>query len=121
MNIRKNALLAAVGLVMACAAATGASAETSWNHHHPRQAEVLGRVAHQERRITVERRQGELTMGQAHRLRREDARIARQDRRDAFVNRGFITRAQQRHLNREENGASGQIGAGRGQARGTAW
>jgi hypothetical protein len=71
---------------------------------------VLGRVARQEHRVTVERRDGELSMRQAHRLRREDNRIAMQDRRDAFVNRGYITRMQQRHLNREENGVSRQIG-----------
>ena len=110
MNIRQNALLAAVGLAIACTAATGASAEGRWDHNHPRQAEVLGRDAHQERRITVERREGELSFRQARQLRREDARIAMQDRRDAFVNRGFISRAQQHRLNREENGVSRQIG-----------
>ena len=110
MNVKKNALLVAMGLVMACGAATGASAETRWAEHHPRQHEVLSRTARQEHRITMERREGEISARQAHRLRAADMRIAHQDRRDARINGGFITKGQQRHLNREENRISRHIG-----------
>lgn len=111
MTVKRNVLLVAMGLVMACGAATGASAETRWGYNHPRQHEVLARVGHQERRVTHERREGEISAAKAHRLRMADARMARQDHRDARINGGFITKGQQRQLNREENGVSRRIGA----------
>ena len=111
MNVKKNALLVAMGLIMACGAATGASAETTWGQHHPRQHEVLARTAREQPRITVERREGEMSARQAHRLRAADMRIAHQDRRDARINGGYITKGQQHHLNREENHVSRKIGA----------
>ncbi|HEY2662153.1 MAG TPA: hypothetical protein VGI79_20705 [Caulobacteraceae bacterium] len=111
MNMKRNALLVAMGLVMACGAATGASAETRWAHNHPRQHEVLARTARQEHRITAEHREGEITAARAHRLRAADVRLARQDHRDARINGGYITKGQQRHLNREESRVSRKIGA----------
>jgi len=111
MNVKKNALLVAMGLILACGAATGASAETAWGAQHPRQHEVLHRLAVQRHRIAVERREGELTARQAHRLHAADRRIMRQERRDAMVHGGRITKVEQRHLNREENRVSQGIGA----------
>ncbi len=110
MNVKRNALLVAMGLVMACGAAGGASAETRWGDHHPRQHQVLARTVKQEHRIAAERRAGEISVRKAHRLRAADVRIARQDRRDARVHGGHITKVQQRHLNREENRNSRHIG-----------
>lgn len=109
MNI-KSALLAAVGLTLAIGAASGASAETRWGYHHPRQHEVYARLANQDRRIDAERRDGQITRGDAHFLHAQDHRIARQDRFDARVNGGYVTRGQQAHMNREENRVSGDIG-----------
>ncbi len=111
MNVKKNALLVAMGLVMACGAATGASAETRWGEHHPRQHQVLSRVANQERRITHERREGEISRAKAHRLRAADTRILRQERREARMRGGHISKVEQRHLNHEENRVSRRIGA----------
>lgn len=112
MNVKKNMVLAAMGLVMAFGAASTASADiVRYDGHHPRQAEAPGRVASQEHRITVQRREGELTARQARHLRAEDRRIARQDRREARVNGGYISKAQQHRLNREENRVSRHIGA----------
>ena len=112
MNVKKNALLVAMGLIMACsAAATGASAETRWDEHHPRQHQVLARVAHQEHRIAVERRDGRIGPVRAHRLHAADTRILRQERREARLNGDRLTKAQHRQLNREENRVSRRIGA----------
>ncbi|QUD89121.1 hypothetical protein [Phenylobacterium montanum] len=111
MNMQKKMVLVAMGLAMACGAATGASAETRWDRDHPRQHQVLTRVAHQEHRITRERREGEIGARKAHRLRAADVRILRQERRDARMHGGHITRAEQHHLNRAENRVSRHIGA----------
>ncbi len=102
--------------MVACALATviglstAASAETRWQRHHPRQHQVLHRANHQIARINHERREGELTRAQARADRSVDRSIMRQDHADARANGGYITKAQQRQLNQEENAESRTIG-----------
>jgi hypothetical protein len=100
---------AGIGLAIALAGAGGASASV-WTHHHPRRVEVNHRLAVQDHRIAVERRDGEITGRQAAALHAEDRGIRAQERFDASRDHGHITRAEQRRLNREENGVSHQIG-----------
>jgi hypothetical protein len=70
---------------------------------------VNQRLANQDHRINQERREGELTRGQAHQLHREDGRIRQEERDMAAQNGGHITRAEQRVLNRQENGVNRQL------------
>jgi hypothetical protein len=111
MNAKKNALLVAIGLVMACTAVTGASAETRFDQTHPRREEVNDRLHNQDLRIHQERRDGELSARQAARLHRADYRVRLQERRFARHHGGHISRAEQFRLNREENRISRHIGA----------
>ena len=83
--------------------ATAASAETPFQAHHPRQAEVLARDAHERAVIHAERREGDLTRGQARHLLAADRRIAHRDHVLARAHGGHITRHEQRVLNHEEN------------------
>ena len=99
------ATLASVGT-----GATSASANESWNRHHPRQYEVLAREHHQLARINHERREGDLSGAQARALRAGDRSIARQDHADARANGVYITRAQHRQLNAQENAQSRAVG-----------
>jgi hypothetical protein len=110
MNVKKSALLIAMGLLMAGSAVTAASADTPWQASHPRREEVNGRLQNQNQRIHQERREGELNARQAHRLHLADRRIRHQERRFARHDGGHITRAEQHRLNREENKVSGRIG-----------
>lgn len=110
MKLTTQLALAALGAATLLTATTGASAETVWQHHHPRRVEVNHRLANQKRRIHTERREGEMTRAQAHDLRMEDRGIRGQERYDASHHHGHLTKAEQRRLNREENGVSGQIG-----------
>ncbi len=110
MNVKKNALLVVMGLVLAGSAGASAFADTPWQANHPRREEVNQRLANQNHRIREERRHGELSARQAHRLHAEDRSIRRQERRLARHDGGHITRAEQHRLNREENKVSGQIG-----------
>jgi len=110
MNAKKNALLVVMSLVLAGSAAASAFADTPWQANHPRRVEVNHRLANQDRRIHQERREGELSARQAHRLHAEDRSIRRQERRFARHDGGHITRAEQHRLNREENKVSRQIG-----------
>ena len=110
MNLKKNALLVAMGLLMAGASVTAASADTRWDQHHPRREEVNNRLANQNARIHEERRMGEISAMQAHRLHADDRRIRFQERRFARHDGGHVTLAEQHRLNREENRVSHQIG-----------
>ena len=98
----KRTLFAVILGTAAIAAAGGASAETRWEHHHPRQDQVLDRDAHLRREVRVERREGEISRGQAHRMLVADRAIAREDHRMAHINGGYITPGQQRHMNHQE-------------------
>lgn len=109
MTTKRNLIIAAFSLLAVAGAAAGASAETRWDAHHPRQAEVLDRLAHQRARIRHEVRAGELSRVQARRILVRDRRIAREDRRLARVNGGRITRGEQRLLNHQENLTSRRI------------
>jgi hypothetical protein len=110
MNTR-NILIAAMSLAMAGGAASLASAQTSWEQTHPRRDEVNDRLAHQNHRIAAERREGELSARQAHRLHAADRRIRMHERRFAAHHNGHISRVEQARLNRQENRASRHIGA----------
>jgi hypothetical protein len=106
-GIRVSAIV--LSLITLVGVAGSASAET-WRQRHPRRAEVNARLDNQTRRINQERREGELTVGQARRLHAKDRTIRREERFMAAQHHGHITRAEQRALNQQENVVSGQIG-----------
>lgn len=109
--MKTTAMTLAFGAVMmALVAGTAANAATPWQKAHPRRTEVNMRLAHQERRITAERREGEITRGQARDLRAEDRGIRHEERFDASRDGSHITKGEKRTLNRQENGVSRQIG-----------
>lgn len=104
--IRNNLVLAAAAVALA----VPGTAMASWASHHPRRAEVNHRLQNLNRRIGVERREGELTAAQAHQLRAQDRSIRREERTMARFDKGHITKADQRALNQQENGVSRGIG-----------
>jgi hypothetical protein len=99
MTIKRNALLAIMGLILAGSAVTGASAETT----HPRREQVNERLVHQDHRIREARRDGAVSAREAWRLHKADYRVRVQERRFAHRHGGHITRAEQVRLNHEEN------------------
>ena len=106
----KSIITAGFALTLAAGLASSALAETPWQAHHPRRAEVNHRLANQNRWINTERRDGQITRAQARDLHAEDRGIRGQERFDASRDHGHITRVEKRQLNREENGVSRQIG-----------
>ena len=90
--------------------ATTAFADTSWQKAHPRREQVNERLAHQNRRIHEEVKEGDLTRTQAAALHRDDRQIRREERLMASQNGGHITKGEQRVLNHQENAVSRQIG-----------
>jgi hypothetical protein len=95
-------------LVGSLAIAAGAHAQT-FDQTHPRRAEVNGRLANQNARITQGVRDGQLSHAQAHQLRADDHAMRAEERADASVNGGHITRGEQRQINAQENANSRAI------------
>ncbi len=100
----------ALSALAMAAIASSASAETRWEWRHPRRDEVIDRLQIQNRRITEERRDGELSFVQAQRLRARDRGIFRQEQFEARLNGGNLSLGEQRQLNREENRVGRRIG-----------
>jgi len=111
MNQTLKALaLTAASIAVIATAASSASADTRWQNHHPRREQVNNRLANQNRRIRTERREGEITGAQAAELHAQDRGIRAQERYDASLNGGHITRSEQHQLNQDENQVSHEIG-----------
>lgn len=110
MTMLRNSALITLASLFIAGAAVPAFAENAWDRHHPRRDEVNDRIAHQERRITQERREGELSRGQARAMRGQLAGVRAQERYDARFDGSHITRHEQGQLNRELNYTSREIG-----------
>src|SRR3982074_1205779 len=108
-SFRKVLTVTAVTLSLAGLSAT-ALADTQWQKTHPRREQVNNRLAHQNKRIHQEVKQGEITKAQAAKLHREDRAIRKEERTMASTNHGHITKAEQKALNQQENQVSKQIG-----------
>jgi len=102
--------LVAVAFAALGLSATSASAETFWQFHHPRRAEVNARLVHQNVRINHEVREDELTPRQARRLHGADFAIRHEERAMARYHGGYITRGERRLLNHQESVVSRRIG-----------
>jgi len=101
---------AGVAALVAGASSVSFAAETQWQKSHPRRTEVNGRLNNQNQRIKTERKEGEITKGQAAKLHKEDRQIRKEERAMASQNGGHITKQEQRTLNQLENAVSRQIG-----------
>lgn len=104
-HLAKNALVAATGL----AVILPTPALANWRTSHPRRAEVNKRLRNLDERIADERHESDLTKAQARTLRRDDRSIRQEERDMARLDRGHITKADQRVLNQQENVLSRQI------------
>jgi hypothetical protein len=109
-NQMRRIIGAALAGAFVSAISVGATAETRWQNHHPRRVEVNHRLNNLNRRIAEERREGELTRGQATAEHRQVHQIRKEERAMARVNGSHLTRADQRALNQQENAVSGQHG-----------
>jgi hypothetical protein len=109
-SIRTAVTAAAAAVALAGIASNALADETQWQKQHPRRTEVNARLANQDKRIKQERKEGEITKAQAHKLHTEDHAIRQEERTMASTNGGHITKAEQRALNQQENQVSQQIG-----------
>jgi hypothetical protein len=103
MNLR-NLLIAAMSVAVVGGAAGATFADTPWQQHHPRREEVNGRLAHLNRSIREERKEGDISGMKAERMHRRLHVIRMQERHFARHDRGHITKREQARLNHEESG-----------------
>jgi hypothetical protein len=108
MSTTRKILLTLAALTMVGGTIADASAAT-WAENHPLRAQVNGRLANQSARIDDNLAKGNITPSQAAQLKSEGAAVRAQERFDASLNGGHLTRAQQRALNQDENAISQQI------------
>lgn len=99
-----------LALSIAVIGAASAASADPMQPDHPRRAEVNHRLNHLNHRINHERREGELTAGQAHRLHRRVHHIRVEERHMARHHHGHITRREQARLNHQENAVSAKVG-----------
>ncbi len=102
----KSVLYVAMLLTCIGSSMLPSSAREEWRERHPRRAEVLRHDRFERREINADR--GQLN-GRYHRLMHEDRQISHQEQHWARQNGGYITRGEQRRLNREENRLQRQI------------
>ena len=74
--------------------------------HHPRRDEVNSRVGDQRARIEAGLKSGKLTPTEAKQLLSNDKSIKQQEHADVRANGGYLTKAEQRQFNQEENANS---------------
>jgi hypothetical protein len=81
-------------------------AANNFDKEHPRRAEVIHRDNHLEHRIAGDRH----NLGRNFdRLRNDADSIRKQEQADAKKNGGYITKGEQKQLNREENGLKKEV------------
>lgn len=110
MSYVSKAITLVMGLAFVGASIGAAAASTPWQRTHPWRVQVNDRLANLNRRINVERRDGELTPWQARALHGETRAIRSEERAVAGFDHTHLTRAEHRTLNRQENMVSREIG-----------
>ena len=98
-----------MSLTAALCLSTVSPASAGFAQRHPRRAEVNHRFRHQQGRIATGIATGRLNAGEATHLEGEEAAIKQQERSEVRTNGGYLTKRQQRQLNREQNGVSREI------------
>jgi uncharacterized lipoprotein YajG len=116
-KITKSLLILAVGGLMFVGAAAAQTQDSNTSGAgpgqvdpgHPRVNEVNAREQNQQDRIANGVKNGTMTPGQAARVEGREQHIENQQKADMAAHNGHLTKAEQRHLNREQNRTSKQI------------
>jgi hypothetical protein len=102
-------LVMSTWIVKAEAQANGNPTGGNFAKEHPGRDEVNTRVHNQRARIDQGIKNGTLDKQQAQQLRANDRAIKQQEHADVKANGGYLTGAQQKQINHEENANSQMI------------
>jgi len=103
--------LAAFATAATMLAAPVFAQDTQWQKDHPRREQVNNRLENQNKRITQEKKEGEITGAQAKALRSNDKTIHSEEKAMASQDNGHITKTDQKALNQQLNKNSKAIGS----------
>jgi Skp family chaperone for outer membrane proteins len=116
--MKTNIFLTAVAVVAASVAfaqtstpaapANGAN-KANWDKNHPRRAQVNSRLNNQNARVDNKVADGKMSQAEANKIHSQDHAIRKEERADAAANHGHITKAEQQHINHQENHVSKEI------------
>jgi len=109
-STRITMMLAALATIGTLVAAPVFAQDTKWDKDHPRREQVNDRLKNQNKRITTERKEGEITKAQAQKLRANDKTIHGEEKAMASQDGGHITKTDQKALNQQLNQNSQAIG-----------
>ena len=85
-------------------------ADSTKEKNHPRRDQVNDRIENQDKRISKEVKEGEITKQQAKELRKKDKNIRQEERSMARQDGGHLNKGEQRNLNQQLNQNSKEIG-----------
>jgi hypothetical protein len=108
-TMSKKSRLAVIITSLGLVACTSQLASAGWAQNHPRRAEVNARLEVQNWRINQALSHGKITPFQAGALHAQDQFIRKEERFEAKQNGGYVTPAEQKALNQQENKVSGKI------------
>ncbi len=111
--MKTNQLLTAIAaplFVGFAAFSTTASAQNgNFDKTNPRRAQVNNRLNNQNARVDNKVDNGKMSKGEAAKIHGQDHAIRKEERRDAAANHGHITKAEQQHINHQQNQVSKEI------------
>jgi len=107
--MKTNHFLVAASIVALGLISASGFAQNNFDETHPRRAEVNSRLANQNARVDNKVAEGKMSQGEAAKIHRQDHAIRKEERRDAAANGGHITKAEQVHINHQENHVSREI------------
>ena len=108
------ASIVALGLISTSIFAQSAPAAApapagNFDKTHPRRAQVNSRLQNQNARVDNKVADGKMSKGEAAKIHGQDKAIHHEEKRDAAANGGHITKAEQKHINKQENHVSKEI------------
>ena len=98
------AFIVALGLISA-----SGFAQSNFDATHPRRAEVNSRLNNQNARVDNKVADGKMSPAEGAKIHAQDHAIRKEERRDAAANGGHLTKAEQVHINHQENHVSREI------------
>ena len=107
--MKTNHFLTAVTIVALSLLSTAGFSQAKFDKTHPRRAEVNKRLDNQNARVDNKVDEGKMSKGEAAKIHKQDHAIRKEERRDAAENGGHITKAEQKHINHQENKVSKEI------------
>jgi len=107
--MKTNKILATLSIVALGLISTSVFAQNNWDQNHPRRAEVNSRLQNQNARVDNKVADGKMSKAEAAKIHAQDHAIRKEERRDAADNGGHITKAEQTHINHQENRVSREI------------